>query len=91
MIELKELWTGRRALTLREYLMDLGKEKKDVDELLGQSAKGNTEQRDDANTDLLIEMDEPDETNQNGSDAGLDAVLDAEKNEWRFYLRDKNT
>ena len=66
-------------MTLREYLMDLGKEKKDVDELLGQSAEGNTEQRDEANTDLLIEMDKPDETNQNGSNAGLDAVLDAEK------------
>ena len=79
MIKLKELWAGQRALTLREYLLDLGKEKKDVDEVLSQAEKGNTEQRKEANTDLLMDVAEPDGTNNGGSDAGVDNVLDAEK------------
>ena len=81
MIKLKELWAGRRALTLWEYLMDLGKEKKDVDEVLDQLAEDNTEREGGSNTNLLMNMDELDETSTNESDAGVDDVLDAEKNE----------
>ena len=66
MMKLKDLWAARPILLLREYLEDLGKDKKDIEDVLEESANETREETQNEQEFLPIET----TTNEKSDDPG---------------------
>ena len=70
MMKLKDLWVARSVLLLCKYLEDLGKNKKDIEDVLEESANGMREEEQSKQLYLPIEA------NTNGKSEKSESIKD---------------